>query len=46
MAEKKSVRVAAIQIAPDLDACEGTVAKVLAALAEAAGKGAQLVVFP
>jgi len=46
MAEKKSVRVAAVQIAPDLDACEGTVAKVLAALAKAAGKGAQLVVFP
>src|SRR5579863_9525952 len=46
MAEKVSVRVAAVQIAPDLDTCSGTVAKVLAALAEAAGKGARLVVFP
>ena len=46
MAEKVSVRVAAVQIAPDLDTCSGTVTKVLAALAEAAGKGARLVVFP
>ena len=46
MAEKASVRVAAVQIAPDLDTCSGTVAKVLAALAEAVGKGARLVVFP
>jgi len=46
MAEKKSIRVAAVQLAPDLDASGGTVAKVLAALTEAAGKGARLVVFP
>lgn len=46
MAEKRTIRVAAVQIAPDLDTSGGTVAKVLAALAEAAGKGAQLVVFP
>ncbi len=46
MAEKVSVRVAAVQIAPDLDTCNGTVAKVLAALAEAAGRCARLVVFP
>ncbi len=46
MAEKTLVRVAAVQIAPDLDQSGGTVSKVLAALAEAAGKGARLVVFP
>ncbi|MFO1149541.1 MAG: Nit6803 family nitrilase [Alsobacter sp.] len=40
------VRVAAVQIAPDLSSCQGTVAKVLAAIDEAAGKGAKLVVFP
>jgi nitrilase len=44
VAEK--VRVAAVQIAPDLETPGGTVSKVLAALAEAADKGAQLVVFP
>jgi nitrilase len=46
MAEKALIRVAAVQIAPDLDTCSGTLAKVLAALAEAVGKGARLVVFP
>jgi nitrilase len=46
MAEKASVRVAAVQIAPDLDSGSGTVAKVLGAIAEAAEKGAKLVVFP
>ena len=46
MAEKVLVRVAAAQIAPDLDTPGGTVAKVLGALAEAADKGARLVVFP
>jgi nitrilase len=44
MAEK--VRVAAVQIAPDLETAGGTVAKVLGAIAEAAEKGAKLVVFP
>jgi len=43
---KSSVRVAAVQIAPDLDTADGTVTKVLAAIADAAGKGAQLAVFP
>ncbi len=42
----KVVRAAAVQISPDLDSAEGTLAKVLAALAEAAAQGAQLVVFP
>src|ERR1700726_170290 len=46
MAEKASIRVAAVQIAPDLETPGGTVSKVLAAIAEAADKGARLVVFP
>jgi nitrilase len=46
MAAQSPVRVAAVQIAPDLDSGSGTVLKVLAAIADAAGKGAQLVVFP
>jgi aliphatic nitrilase len=46
MADKALVRVAAVQIAPDLDTPGGTVTKVLTALGEAAGKGARLVVFP
>lgn len=46
MAEKRIVRVGAVQIAPDLDSLEGTLNRVLAALDEAAGKGAQLIVFP
>ncbi|MCK0206683.1 Nit6803 family nitriliase [Starkeya koreensis] len=46
MAEKRIVRVGAVQIAPDLDSLEGTLTRVLAALEEAAGKGAKLVAFP
>jgi nitrilase len=46
MAESTSVRVAAVQISPDLETADGTVARVLAAIHEAAGKGAKLVVFP
>src|ERR1700727_704512 len=46
MAEKQIVRVAAVQIAPDLDTSTGTLDRVLAAIAEAAGKGARLAVFP
>ncbi|MBB3770541.1 aliphatic nitrilase [Angulomicrobium tetraedrale] len=46
IAEKRVVRVGAVQIAPDLDSLEGTLTRVLAALDEAAGKGAELVVFP
>ena len=46
MAEKTKIRVAAVQIAPDLDTATGTLDRVLAATAEAAGKGARLVVFP
>src|SRR6516225_2280649 len=46
MSEKASVRVAAVQLAPDLETPGGTVSKVLSALSEAAERGAQLVVFP
>ncbi|CAN7350664.1 Nit6803 family nitriliase [Bosea sp. LjRoot9] len=46
MVETRQVRVAAVQIAPDLDSVTGTLDRVLAATAEAAGKGAELVVFP
>ena len=46
MAEKQIVRVAAVQISPDLDTATGTLDRVLAAITEAAGKGARLAVFP
>lgn len=46
MSAPSVVRVAAVQIAPDLASCQGTMTKVLAAIGEAAGKGAKLVVFP
>lgn len=46
MAEKRIVRVAAVQIAPDLQSREGTVERVVNAIADAASKGATLVVFP
>src|SRR6201999_383680 len=46
MAEKQNIRAAAVQIAPDLDTRTGTLDRVLAATAEAAAKGARLVVFP
>ncbi|WP_196259169.1 Nit6803 family nitrilase [Pelagibacterium limicola] len=40
------IRAAAVQIAPDLTGRAGTVERVLNAIAEAAGKGAQFIVFP
>jgi aliphatic nitrilase len=43
---RKTVRAAAVQIAPDLDSADGTLAKVLQAIADAAAQGAELVVFP
>src|SRR6267154_6379368 len=46
MAEKASIRVAAVQIAPDLETPGATVTKVLGSIAEAAEKGARLAVFP
>jgi aliphatic nitrilase len=42
----KTVRAAAVQIAPDLESADGTLAKVLDAIAGAAAQGAELVVFP
>jgi aliphatic nitrilase len=41
-----SVRVAAAQIAPVLDRPDGTIEVVLAAIAEGAAKGVQMIVFP
>ncbi|MDB6138007.1 MAG: Nitrilase [Verrucomicrobiaceae bacterium] len=41
-----TIRAAAIQIAPDLTSCEGTVDKVCRAVAEAAALGAEMAVFP
>ncbi|WP_075215067.1 Nit6803 family nitrilase [Mongoliimonas terrestris] len=46
MAEKRIVRAAAVQIAPDLTDGAGTLVRVLNAIDEAAGKGAAIVVFP
>jgi nitrilase len=46
MPGNKVIRVAAVQIAPDLENASGTLERVLTALAEAAGKGAKLVAFP
>lgn len=40
------VRAAAVQIAPDLTSRAGTIERVLNAIAEAAEKGAELIVFP
>ncbi|MDR4306359.1 Nit6803 family nitriliase [Chelatococcus sambhunathii] len=46
MAEKRIVRAAAVQIAPDLDDGAKTLERVLNALNEATDKGAEFVVFP
>lgn len=46
MTETRAVRVAAVQIAPDLDSGAATLERVLAAIADAAAQGAQLVAFP
>jgi nitrilase len=46
MSANGMIRVAAVQISPDLESAAGTLERVLAAIAEAAGKGARLVVFP
>jgi aliphatic nitrilase len=40
------IRAAAIQLCPVLDSADGTVERVLAAIADAAGRGVQLAVFP
>ena len=41
-----TIRAAAVQIAPDLSGRAGTIERVLNAIDEAAGKGAQFIVFP
>ncbi|MDD7973142.1 Nit6803 family nitrilase [Roseinatronobacter alkalisoli] len=41
-----TIRAAAVQIAPDLTGRAGTIERVLNAIAEAAGKGAEFIVFP
>ncbi|MHA3978810.1 Nit6803 family nitrilase [Halovulum sp. GXIMD14794] len=41
-----TIRTAAVQIAPDLSGREGTIERVLNAIAEAADKGAEFIVFP
>jgi nitrilase len=46
VARPKTVRVAAVQIAPDLETAAGTLERVLAAIAEAGEKGVKLAVFP
>ena len=43
---KKSVRAAAVQMAPDLESADGTLAKVCDAITRAAQQGVELLVFP
>jgi len=43
---KRMVRAAAAQIAPDLDSADGTLARVLETIEQAARKGVELIVFP
>lgn len=46
MSSEPTIRAAAVQIAPVLRSREGTMDKVLSAIARAAGEGARLIVFP
>src|ERR1700675_3729878 len=46
MPEKRIVRAAAVQIAPDLERPGGTLEKVLETIDEAGRQGVQLIVFP
>ena len=46
MSTPRKVRAAAVQIAPDLTSGAATLTRVLNAIAEAAGKGAEFIVFP
>ncbi len=46
MDDSRKVRAAAVQIAPVLESCDGTMEKVLQAIADAAVEGVELLVFP
>ncbi len=46
MSKPRKVRAAAVQVAPDLTSGEATLARVVAAIDDAAAKGAELIVFP
>src|SRR6202011_3081337 len=46
MTPARTIRAAAVQLAPDLESAEGTVERVCDAIDAAAADGAQLVVFP
>ncbi len=46
MTNLRTIRAAAVQISPDLGSLQGTLDRVLAAISEAASKGAELIVFP
>lgn len=46
MTENRKVRAAAVQIASDLNSLSGTLERTLAAIDEAAAKGADIIVFP
>lgn len=46
MTTPRIVRAAAVQIAPDFDATDGTLNKVCEAIDQAAAQGVQLIVFP
>ncbi|MBT9549958.1 MAG: Nit6803 family nitriliase [Hydrogenophaga sp.] len=43
---KRTVRAAAAQIAPDLESADGTLARVLETIRDAAKQGVELIVFP
>ncbi|WP_084383286.1 Nit6803 family nitrilase [Hydrogenophaga flava] len=43
---KRTVRAAAAQIAPDLESADGTLARVLETIRDAARQGVELIVFP
>ena len=46
MPKPAKVRAAAVQIAPDLTSGAATLQRVIDAIGEAAGKGAEIIVFP
>ena len=46
MVQTGMIRVAAVQLSPDIESPANTATRVLGAIAEAAGRGARLIVFP